>query len=206
MLALVWYMRIFCVRHAESSSNVSRRFPDEGLPAELTDRGLVQAKRVADVLSHVGVEAVYSSPMVRAKKTAEFISHVTHSNLFVDERLREAGLGRLAGAEFDEIRKGDPQWYLEYFGLRKRYGLEDFGSMVARMRSLVTDVHEKGAKDVVFVTHLEPIRAMVSLAIGLYGDFVRRFRVDNASVSIFEYSGEWLVMRALNWLPLDSYS
>lgn len=202
---MIFHMRVFCVRHAESTSNVARRFPDEGLTPDLTDRGLTQAKRIADVFSRIGVEAIYSSPMVRAKRTAEFISLVTHADLLIDERLREAGLGRLAGAEFDEVRKGDSQWYLEYFGLRQRYGLEDFGSIVARMRSLVVDVYSKGTRDVVFVTHLEPIRAMVSLAIGLYGDFVRRFRADNASVSVFEYSGEWLTMRAFNWLPFDSY-
>lgn len=194
------------MRHAESVSNANKVFPDESLFPSLTERGVQQARAVAEELNGLGVEAVYSSPMLRTRQTAEKISDRLGLNFLVDDRLREIGLGKLAGKSYPEIRSIDPEWYKEYFNESSTYGLEKFACVVDRMFSMVLDVSNQGKSCVVFVSHVEPIRALIAASLGIMGEWVRRIRVSNASITVFNYAEGTLRLRVLNWLPLRDYS
>lgn len=194
------------MRHAESVSNASKVFPDESISPSLTERGVQQARAVAEELSNLGVEAVYSSPMLRTRQTAEKICDKLGLKFLVDDRLREIGLGKLAGKSHPEIRSIDPEWYKEYFNESSVYGLEKFVRVMDRMFSAVVDVSNQGKSCVVFVSHVEPIRALVAASLGIMGEWVRRIRVSNASITVFNYTEGVLRLRVLNWLPLREYS
>lgn len=197
-------MIIYCVRHGESESNVTGIFPTNDTP--LTQRGIEQAKQAAESLAHINIAEIYSSPMLRTIQTASIIAERLGLEFRVDERLREAGLGKLTGRRHAEIKSENAFWYREYFSEENTYGLEKFSSIVERMLSLVNELYGAGKTSVVLVTHLEPIRALVASALGFYGEWIRRVRVTNASISVFEHKDGVLRLQTVNWLPIHEYS
>lgn len=197
-------MIIYCVRHGESEANVTNVFPTP--ETSLTERGIQQAREVAESLVGLNITDIYSSPALRTIQTAFIIAERLGMKFVVDDRLREAGLGRLAGRRYAEIKEENALWYKEYFGEENMYGLEKFSSIIERMTSLVGELYGKGKTSVLFVTHLEPIRALVASALGAYGEWIRKVRISNASISVFEQKEGSLRLHALNWLPLQEYS
>ena len=63
-------MHLYLIRHGESGGNTGT--DASGDPA-LTERGLQQARLVADVVAQMGIAVLYSSPLVRALQTASEI-------------------------------------------------------------------------------------------------------------------------------------
>ncbi|MEM0322353.1 MAG: histidine phosphatase family protein [Thermoprotei archaeon] len=196
-------MIAYCVRHAETEANVSNLFPTHD--TKLTPRGYRQAETVAENLRNIGVEAIYSSPTLRTMETAKIIANTLGLKVSVDERLQEISLGGLAGRSYLEVRSSDPSWYKEYFTDQQKYGVEKFSQVMRRMSSLVEELASAGRRRVVLVTHLEPIRALVATALGAYGEWIRRIRINNASITMFEYASGVLRLYCVNWLPLDKY-
>ena len=64
--------RMIIIRHAEAVGNVIREFhgwTDESI----TDRGILQAQRVAERLKDVPVDVIYSSVLKRTMETADIL-------------------------------------------------------------------------------------------------------------------------------------
>lgn len=87
---------IYLVRHGQKRSNLG----DPGL----TPLGLQQAQATALYFSKLGVDTVFSSPLVRARETASIIARETQCELKIDDRLTErANWGDLTGQTFPEF-------------------------------------------------------------------------------------------------------
>jgi broad specificity phosphatase PhoE len=195
------------MRHAESTANVARILPDDSMsPPKLTEKGIMQARRTGQFLKDADIDALYSSPMLRAVDTAKYVAESIKLQYKVDERLKELGLGKLAGINYLQISKEDPKWYEEMFFPYSKYGLEKFSHAMERMLSFIDDIYDEGCKKVVVVSHLEPIRAVIASGINDDGTHVREARLDNASLSIISYDGERIRLKCFNWLPLSDYS
>lgn len=94
-------MRIYLIRHGESIFNASRtiQFPD----TPLSERGLDQARRVAERLRDVPLTAILCSDYARAHATAQAVQATTGAPLHVRESLRERNLGDHRGTPFAEL-------------------------------------------------------------------------------------------------------
>jgi len=97
---------LLLIRHGAADWNRDRRWQGQR-DVPLNDDGLAQARRAAESLRGVPLDAVYSSDLARARQTAEAVAAVTGAPLRLDRRLREIGLGRWEGMSFDEIRERD---------------------------------------------------------------------------------------------------
>ncbi|MGY4968301.1 histidine phosphatase family protein [Streptomyces nigrescens] len=71
----------YLVQHAEKE----RQLGDPGLTA----LGREQAARTAEWVRHLGLQAVFSSPLLRTRETAQFIAAATGLPVQEDARLRE---------------------------------------------------------------------------------------------------------------------
>ncbi|MEM0117716.1 MAG: histidine phosphatase family protein [Conexivisphaerales archaeon] len=195
------------MRHAESTANVAKMLPDdETTPPRLTGKGITQAKKVGSFLADIGMEAIYSSPMKRAVETAAYVSETMRLHVEIDERLRELGLGTLAGKNYLKVSEDDPRWYEEMFKPYTKYGLEKFSHAMERMISFVHSVYSAGHAKVLAVSHLEPIRAVVASGMNDDGMHAREIRLDNASLSIVSYDGSRVRVKCVNWLPIEDYT
>jgi broad specificity phosphatase PhoE len=116
------------VRHGQTERSARKAYSGQ-LDVPLTDTGREQARRCAERLAGAGVDAVYTSPLVRARDTAEAIAAATGAPLTVEERLIEVDYGPFEG--------------LDRAGAREKYGqafddwrADPFGSPVAGMETL----------------------------------------------------------------------
>ena len=88
--------QIIFLRHGQATNNTERILAGrtEGVP--LTDTEIKQAEHTAELLEHMNVSAIYSSPIQRAKHTAEIVGKHNSIGVTIDERLIELDMGNLS--------------------------------------------------------------------------------------------------------------
>src|SRR5215831_7290141 len=94
-------MAIVLVRHGETASNAERVLQHPETP--LSERGLAQARRVAERLARSRVAEIASSDYARALTTAELIRDACGAPLAIDPELRERNFGDLRGRAYAEL-------------------------------------------------------------------------------------------------------
>lgn len=65
-------MKLYLIRHGESTANKAGL--DQSSETLLSEHGIEQAKNVAERLSKLKIDLIYSSPYLRTKQTVEIIS------------------------------------------------------------------------------------------------------------------------------------
>ncbi|MFN6963885.1 MAG: histidine phosphatase family protein [Pyrinomonadaceae bacterium] len=100
--------KLFLIRHGQSAGNAEGRFGGHG-PTPLSELGRQQAEITAEVLAREGVDAIYSSDLLRAVETAEPLSRKTGIPVVTDEAFRERHVGVLEGLTFDESKNNHPE-------------------------------------------------------------------------------------------------
>src|SRR5439155_26438920 len=98
------------VRHGETEWNI-RGIRQGNLDSRLTEKGMAQAKALAQRLAREKFSALYSSDLGRAVQTAEMIAAVTGQEIVTDARLRERNRGVFQGLNGDEIKEKFPEEY-----------------------------------------------------------------------------------------------
>ena len=86
--------QVIFLRHGQAKNNTERILAGrtEGIP--LTDRGVQQAEHTAQLLEHMNISAIYSSPIQRAKHTAEIVGNHNSIDVQIDHRLIELDMGK----------------------------------------------------------------------------------------------------------------
>jgi len=90
-------VKLYFVRHGESTANLLREFSNSGFQHPLTEAGVEQARTVARSLSGLHVERIYSSPVMRAVQTAQILAEGLLAPLQITEALREWSVGIYEG-------------------------------------------------------------------------------------------------------------
>lgn len=107
---------LYLIRHGQSAGNAEGRFGGHG-PTPLSDLGLQQADRTAKVLAKEGINAIYSSDLLRAVQTAEPLAAILDLPINTSPAFRERHVGVLEGLTFDESKARFPR---DYFALINR--------------------------------------------------------------------------------------
>ena len=99
-------MKLYFVRHGESTWNVEGRFQGQ-LDAPLSDLGVRQAHAVAQrIAREAPPAAIVSSPLSRALRTAQIIGEACSIPVSIDDRLIEICHGQWQGVlESDVVRR-----------------------------------------------------------------------------------------------------
>ncbi|MCU0521953.1 MAG: histidine phosphatase family protein [Anaerolineae bacterium] len=90
-------MRLYFVRHGESTANLLHEFSNSGVKHPLTSEGIEQAHAVARSLSGLPIQRIYASPVMRAVQTAQVLADRLRAPLEITEALREWNVGIYEG-------------------------------------------------------------------------------------------------------------
>src|SRR5262245_19173066 len=101
---------IILCRHGEAQGNAERRFGGHG-PTPLTERGREQARAAGRVLAREGMDAIYTSDLVRAVETAQEIAALCGLRPIPTAALRERSVGDLTDLTFEEAALKFPEQY-----------------------------------------------------------------------------------------------
>lgn len=193
-------MRIYVVRHGETENNAGGiRQSREGF---LSDEGIQQARALAQNLSEITIDSIFTSTYPRAKQTADIISNLGTKRLQVQESeyLTEVKLpSELVGKPTDD--KGSLQilkWVQSRMGGNDRYSDEEtYNEYVSRAHKVLEHISKTGFKNVVIVTHHRFIHILVSLALfggeltpRLFAALRKRMYISNTGVTILEQNIE----------------
>lgn len=161
-------MTLYLVRHGEADSNalgLMSSYPEAPENARhLTETGILQIRKVGQLLKEAGVDIILASPLTRTQETATLISEATGAEILYDIRLRETDFGSFNGFPIEQFftKYPDPRGRIDTDGSD---GVESFRSMRERVEHFLEDVKKNYSdKTVVIVSHgdtLEQLRSVI---------------------------------------------
>jgi probable phosphoglycerate mutase len=201
---------IVFVRHGEADNNVKRMLVGRHIESHLTESGIQQAKDTGQHLRKMKIDRVYVSPVTRAIETAKIICEINQLEYQTDERLYEIELGDLVGMNYDEVIEKHGNLFLKFYSgddpILDSYGIESFSAVKKRIRNLLDEsMKNYRDKNLLFVTHLDPIKAAVSLMLGLPPESLYGWHIRNASMTILKHEDDILSLSAVNVMGFHRY-
>jgi probable phosphoglycerate mutase len=94
-------MAIYLIRHGETPGNAGRVVQTADMP--LSERGLLQAQRLAERLAPTRIARILASDLRRAAMTAERLREVLGAPLALEPLLQERNFGELRGTPYAEL-------------------------------------------------------------------------------------------------------
>lgn len=131
--------RLYLIRHGQSAGNAEGRFGGHG-PTPLSPLGVQQAEKTATFLAKEGIDAVYSSDLIRAVKTAEPLSQLLNIPINTSEAFRERHVGVLQGLTFDESRERYPDDYYALINRNVNHVISDGESYRQLLRRITAEL------------------------------------------------------------------
>ncbi len=200
-------MKVFIVRHGQSQDSADK--VHQRFDSPLTEKGLVQAKQVAERLKNLEIDLIFTSPLTRACQTAEVISKLIDKAFEVEPLLTE----EKRPTEIEGVNRDDPKVVLirntikqNYHDPRFKYSDEDtFADMKARGIKLKEKLLTIGDKNILLVSH--GIIAKTLLGVIILGETLESrsfeklsdvFELTKTGLCVLEYTPEkgW---RVITW-------
>ena len=189
---------IIFLRHGQAKNNIERILTGRTPGVPLTEEGINQAEKAAKFLEHMNISAIYSSPIERAKHTAEIVGKHNSLDVTIDDRLIELDMGKFTGVPYDEIFTSHGNVFMKFYNGELEIahnGVETFSEVKKRVLGIVDHVIENHPdENVVLVTHMDPIKAMLSTVVDLTPTNLFELIIANASLNIFrEYKRKFSI-------------
>lgn len=208
-------MLLYVVRHAQSEANV--KTPGAGKDSRLTELGRRQAQAAATRLAEIGIDRVLASPYTRALETADAIRQATGAPAGIVPLLHEHHVDPL-GSDRDEdwpfmsraaLAERYPHFELPAdFDFAPRWHAipEEDAVVVRRGGRVLQELWDRyaappaGNPDIklALVTHGSPAGKLLMAVLGIQDPGGLAIRIDNASISIVDWTPTWKVLAASN--------
>ena len=182
-------MSILLIRHGETALNAARIVQHPHTP--LSERGMSQARRLAERLAGLPIAAIVSSDYKRAHMTAEAIADVTGLPIAIQESLRERNFGDARGVAQADL--GVDLYAADFHP----HGGESWSMFHERVTLAWEQVAKRAAAaegDLVVVSHALVCRSLVEnhLVLGENMD-AKVPRWPNTALTVIESKAPWRV-------------
>ena len=175
-------MKLYIARHGETPWNVENRVSGR-TDVPLTEKGMEQARLLAQNAMGKGIQVIIASPLLRARQTAQAVSEAIGVPIELDERLIELDFGSFEGGP-----RSDPDFQYTRAQFPTRYpGGESAFQLAHRVYSCLEDVKRKYAgKTVLLVCHGGVCRMVRSYFMDLTNDEYSYYFAPNAELVEYE--------------------
>lgn len=186
-------MLLRLARHGESEGNFAGSLQGSRFDTPLSARGRRQAEALAIRLADEGLDAVWSSPMVRAKETASTVAAPHGLGVSIDADLVEFDWGVWSGRPFDaaleeEVSSVRTRWRAGETDLAPAGG-ESPARVALRAERFLTRLRATGTRAPLVVAHGRFNRILMTLLLGRELSRMDEIRQRNGSLSVFEWDG-----------------
>jgi probable phosphoglycerate mutase len=176
---------IIFVRHGETELNRDGLLQGR-IDAPLTERGLAQAATLADALAGSGAVRIVASPLVRAQQTAQAIADRTTLVVETDAALTEIDYGDWDGQPLARVMADAPDVWRTDANFAPPGG-ESLAAVAARLEGFLAAHGAEGAPVTIAVSHVTPIKAAVTGALGADPLLTWKMHLDVASITRVGY-------------------
>ena len=200
---------IIFLRHGQAENNTKRILAGrtEGVP--LTKTGVEQAERIAKYLKHMDISAIYSSPIERASNTAKIVADYNSLSYELDDRLIEIEMGKFTRMNYDDMFAKYGNVFLKFYEndpIIAKCEVETFAEVQKRVLDMVGYIVKKHKnQNVVLVTHMDPIKSMLSTVMDLKPKTLFELIIANASLTIVKEQDEKFYLSAINAMSAERY-
>jgi len=200
---------IIFLRHGQAENNTKRILAGrtEGVP--LTKTGVEQAERIAKYLKHMDISAIYSSSIERASNTAKIVADYNSLNYELDDRLIEIEMGKFTRMNYDDMFAKYGNVFLKFYEndpIIAKCEVETFAEVQKRVLDMVGYIVKKHKnQNVVLVTHMDPIKSMLSTIMDLKPKTLFELIIANASLTIVKEQDEKFYLSAINAMSAERY-
>ena len=191
---------IILARHGETAWNVQQVFRGR-IDIELNETGLRQAELLAEYLSGVNIDTVYSSPLRRALNTAEVIAGYHTFEVEIAPGLIDFDFGKWQGLPHQEVKRRYKKLYAQWRGNPHLVQMPDGESLdEVRERALrvVDEVVAKHEGTVVLVSHRVVNKVLICALLGLDNSHFWNIRQDTSGTTTFAYQNGRFVLTKHN--------
>ena len=182
------------VRHGVTPHTSAKRFSGGLASANpaLSDEGRAQARLTAEWLAPLGERAavVVASPVRRTLETAQIIAETLGLTVETEPGLAEMEFGRWDGLTFAEVAERFPEELTRWRASldASPEGGESFRVVEKRVLDALARVRERYAgRTVIVVSHVTPIKTIVSHVVDAPLESVFRMELTPASVSVVSF-------------------
>jgi probable phosphoglycerate mutase len=198
------------MRHGQADNNVNKILVGRHIESHLTEFGKNQVLDTAKYLKEISIDKVLVSPVVRTVETAEIVCGYLGVSYEIDERLYEIELGKLVGMNYEEIilKYGNLflQFYTENDAALTYYGVESFASIKQRIKNILDEITDRYTnKNVLMISHLDPIKAAISILLDLKPETLYRWHIRNASLTILKNDERVYSLTGVNVMGMPRY-
>ncbi len=175
-------MKLYIARHGETAWNLENRVSGR-TDIPLTEKGLEQAKLLAENAKGKGIEVILASPLLRARQTAQAVSDAIGVPVALDDRLIELDFGIFEGCP-----RSSPDFQYTRAQFPTRYpGGESAFQLAHRVYSCLEDVKRRyDGKTVLLVCHGGVCRMVRSYFMDLTNDEYSHYFAPNAELVCYE--------------------
>jgi 2,3-bisphosphoglycerate-dependent phosphoglycerate mutase len=201
---------VILMRHGQADNNVNKILVGRHIESHLTEFGKNQVLDTAKYLKEISIDKVLVSPVVRTVETAEIVCGYLGVSYEIDERLYEIELGKLVGMNYEEIilKYGNLflQFYTENDAALTHYGVESFASIKQRIKNILDEITDRYTnKNVLMISHLDPIKAAISILLDLKPETLYRWHIRNASLTILKNDERVYSLTGVNVMGMPRY-
>jgi len=200
---------IIFLRHGQAENNVKRILAGRTGGVHLTKTGIEQVGSTAKYLKSLDISAIYSSPIERAKHTAEIVAENNSLDYQLDDRLIEIDMGKFTLMKYDDMFAKYGNVFLKFYQndpVIAEHNVETFPHVQNRVLDIVDYVIKKHEdQNVVLVTHMDPIKSILSVVMDLKPKTLFELVIANASLTIIKEQDKKFSLTAINAMDVDRY-
>ena len=200
---------IIFLRHAQAENNAKRILAGRTEGVHLTKTGIEQAELIAKYLKPLDISAIYSSPIERASHTAEIVAKNNSLDHNLDDRLTEIEMGKFTRMNYDDMFAKYGNIFLKFYQndpVIAEHEVETFPQVQSRILDMVSHIVEKHKNEnVILVTHMDPIKSMLSKVMNLSPETLFELIIANASLTIIKEQDKKFSLSAVNAMNIDRY-
>jgi probable phosphoglycerate mutase len=200
---------IIFLRHGQAENNVKRILAGRTDGVPLTKTGIKQAERIAEYLKPLDISAIYSSPIERASHTAKIVAENNSMDCELDDRITEIDMGRFTLMNYDDMFARYGNVFLKFYEndpVIAEHEVETFPEVQRRVLGIVDHIIEKHKNEnVILVTHMDPIKSMLSTVMDLKPKTLYELIIANASLTVINEQERKFSLSAINAMDIDRY-
>jgi probable phosphoglycerate mutase len=186
---------IYLLRHCESSANKEGILAGRIEKIGLSKLGSKQAEKLAAILTQESFSRIYLSPLQRCAETIEPYLKKSRKKAVKEPLFLEMNYGKWSGRKLSELRREKDWKYIQLKPSRFKFPSgESFLAAERRIKRGLNKVARANPKGkVLVVSHGDPIKIAVQLALKGDLDFFQRVVIDPGSVTIIDWPSGTLI-------------
>lgn len=191
----------YIARHGQTEWNILGKTQGHG-NSPLTEKGLAQAKELAEGMDKYPIDMIFSSDLGRAIQTAEEVGKRFGIEVQPTEALREMGFGEWEGKLIPEITEKYADTYKTWRNephLAKIPGGETLDIIKDRLEKFINELNEKyDNKNILLVSHSVTVRVFLLMMLDSPMKNIYRIKQDNTALNIVEWRDYGPVVTKMN--------